>query len=81
MVLCTCRAILREPTTTETSSKQNGFLGWLLTDPVDRVWRLQDIYAVTGLLKLMEVSPAVQNVPTETTSRSAAAYSLTRQID
>jgi hypothetical protein len=62
-----------------------------VTDPAGMVWRLQDIYAVTGLIaiftmgactilglvKLMEVSPAVQNVPTETTSRSAAPYSLT----
>ncbi len=66
-----------------------------VTDPAGMVWRLQDIYAVTGLIaiftmgaftilglvKLMEVSPAVQNVPTETTSRSAAPYSLTHQID
>ncbi len=66
-----------------------------VTDPAGMVWRLQDIYAVTGLVaiftmgaftilglvKLMELSPAVQNVPTQTTSRSAAPYSLTHQID
>jgi len=66
-----------------------------VTDPAGMVWRLQDIYEVTGLMaiftmgaftllglvKLMGVSPAVQNVPTETTSRSAAPYSLTQQID
>ena len=66
-----------------------------VTDPAGVVWRLQDIYAVTGLVaiftmgafiilglvKLMEAAPAVQNIPTETTSRSAASYSLTHQID
>ena len=66
-----------------------------VTDPAGMVWRLQDIYAVTGLIaiftmgaftilglvKLMEPSPAVQNVPTETTSRSAAPYSLTHRSD
>jgi putative membrane protein len=52
-----------------------------VTDPAGVVWRLQDIYAVTeliaiftmgafiilGLAKIMEVAPAVQNLPTETT--------------
>jgi uncharacterized membrane protein len=66
-----------------------------VTDRAGMVWRLLDIYAVTGLIatftmgaftllglvKLMEVSPAVQNVPTETTSCPAAPYSLTHQID
>ena len=55
-------------------------------DPAGMVWRLQDIYAVTGLItlftmgaftilglvKLMEVAPTVQNAPTEITSRAAA---------
>jgi putative membrane protein len=64
-------------------------------DPAGMVWRLQDIYAVTGLIalftmgaftilglvKLMGVSPAVQTVPTETTSRAAAPHSLTHPID
>jgi uncharacterized membrane protein len=66
-----------------------------VTDTAGVVWRLQDIYAVTGLIaiftmgtyfilglvKLIEVSPALQNVPTETTSPSAASYRLTHQID
>jgi uncharacterized membrane protein len=66
-----------------------------VTDPAGVVWRLQDIYAVTGLVsiftmgaftilglvKLMEVSPVVRNVSSETSSRSAAPYSLTHQID
>jgi putative membrane protein len=66
-----------------------------ITDPAGMVWRLQDIYAVTGLIaiftmgvftilglmKLLELSPAVQNVPREATQRSAAPYSLTHQID
>ena len=57
-----------------------------VTDAAGMVWYVQDIYAVTGLIsiftmgaftilglvKLMEVSPAAQNVLTETTSRSAA---------
>jgi uncharacterized membrane protein len=63
-------------------------LSGTVTDPAGVVWRVQDIYSATGLVgiftmgaftllglvKLMEVevSPAVQNVPTETTSRSAA---------
>jgi len=65
-----------------------------VTDPAGMVWRLQDIYGVTGLIamftmgaftilglvKLMEVPLAVQNVPTETTSRSGP-YNLTHQID
>jgi uncharacterized membrane protein len=48
-----------------------------ITDPAGMIWRLQDIYAVTGLMaiftmgtftilglvRLMEVSPAVQNAP------------------
>jgi uncharacterized membrane protein len=65
-----------------------------VTDPAGIVWRLQDIYAVTGLIaiftmgaftilglvKLTEISPAVQNVPTETTSRSAAPYSSEPQM-
>jgi uncharacterized membrane protein len=72
-----------------------GNMSGTVTDPAGMVWRLQDIYAVTGLMaiftmgaftvlglvKLMEVSPGVQNVPTETTSRSAAPYSLTHQIN
>ena len=60
-------------------------MGGTVTDPGGMVWRLQDIYAVTGLIaiftmgtfttlglvKLLELSPAVQNVPAETMSRSA----------
>jgi len=66
-----------------------------VTDPAGVVWRLQDIYAVTalvaiftmgaftilGLVKLMGVSPAVQNVPVETTPISTVPYSLERQLD
>jgi uncharacterized membrane protein len=66
-----------------------------ITDSAGMVWRLQDIYAVTGLIalftmgaftlmglvKLMELSPAVQNVPAETTSYTAAPHSLMHQID
>ena len=66
-----------------------------ITDPAGIVWRLQDIYAVTGLIaiftmgaftliglvKLMEVSPAALDAPAETMPRSAAAYNLTHQID
>ncbi len=66
-----------------------------VTDPAGVIWRVQDIYVVTGLIaiftmgaftilglvKLLELSPAVQNVPTETTLRSTAPYSLTHQID
>ncbi len=66
-----------------------------VTDPAGAVWRLQDIYTVTGLIaiftmgaftlvglvKLMGASPAVQNVPTETRARSAAPYSLRHQTD
>ncbi len=66
-----------------------------VTDPAGMVCRLHDIYTVTGLIaiftmgaftilglvKLIEVSPAVRNIPTETTSRAAAPYSLTHPID
>ncbi len=66
-----------------------------VTDPAGMVWRLQDIYAVTalvaiftmgtftvlGLVKLMELSPAVQSVPTKAMSRADAPYSLTHRID
>jgi hypothetical protein len=66
-----------------------------VTDPAGMVWRVQDIYAVTGLIamftmgtftilglvKLVAVSPAVQNVPTESTPQRAASYSLTHQVD
>ena len=72
-----------------------GNMSGTVTDPAGMIWRVQDIYAVTGLLsiftmgaftilglvKLMEVSPAVQDLPTRTTSRSAAPYSLTPQGD
>ncbi len=65
-----------------------------VTDPAGMVWRLQDIYTVTGLIaiftmgafttlglaKLMEVAPVVQAAPAEITSRSATPYSL-HQID
>ena len=66
-----------------------------VTDPAGIVWRLQDIYTVSGLIaiftmgaftllglvKLLEVAPAVQNVATETTSRFDAVYNQTHQID
>jgi uncharacterized membrane protein len=65
-----------------------------VTDAAGMVWRLQDIYAVTGLIalftmgtftlfglvRLMEMPPTVENISTETTSR-AAPYNLTQQID
>ncbi len=61
-----------------------------ITDPAGMVWRLQDIYTVTGLIaiftigaftilglvKLTEVAPEVQALPAEITSRSATLYSL-----
>ncbi len=70
-------------------------LSGTVTDPAGMVWRLQDIYTVTGLIaiftmgaftllglvKLIGVSPAVQNTPAETTSHPAAPYSLTHPID
>ena len=66
-----------------------------VTDATGMVWRLQDIYAVTGLIalftmgaftllglvKLMEVAPVAENVAAETTSRATASYNLTHQID
>ncbi|MEP6986390.1 MAG: carotenoid biosynthesis protein [Chloroflexota bacterium] len=66
-----------------------------VTDSAGVVWRLQDIYAVTGLIaiftmgtfiilglvKIMEVSPVVQNGIAESPSRSIAPNSLTHQID
>jgi len=66
-----------------------------VADPAGIVWRLQDIYAVTGLIaiftmgaftifglvKLMDGAPAAQNVPAETTSRSAAPFSSEPQIE
>jgi hypothetical protein len=66
-----------------------------ITDPAGMVWRLQDIYAVTGLIalftmgtftffglvRLMELSPAVENIPIETMSCAAAPYNLKHQID
>ncbi|MEP7289755.1 MAG: carotenoid biosynthesis protein [Chloroflexota bacterium] len=72
-----------------------GNMSGTVTDPAGMVWRLQDIYAVTalvaiftmgaftvlGLVKLMELSPAVQSVPTKTMSRADAPYSLTHRID
>ena len=66
-----------------------------VTDSAGVVWRLQDIYAVTGLIaiftmgtfivlglvKLMEVSPVVQNVIAESPSYSIAPNGLTRQME
>ncbi len=66
-----------------------------VTDPAGIVWRMQDIYAVTGLIaiftmgaftilglvKLMEVSPAVQNASVEAAPISTVPYSPERQID
>jgi uncharacterized membrane protein len=67
----------------------------IVIDPAGVVWRLHDIYAVTGLVtmftmgaftilglvKLMEGSPAVQNAPIEATPISIVTYSLEPQID
>lgn len=66
-----------------------------VTDPAGMIWHLHDIYAVTGLIaiftmgtftilglvKLMELSSAVQNIPTETMSHSAVPDRRTHQID
>jgi uncharacterized membrane protein len=66
-----------------------------VTDPAGVVWRVQDIYAVTGLVaiftmgaftilglvKLMEVSRAVQNASVEAASIPTVLYSPERQID
>jgi putative membrane protein len=66
-----------------------------VTDPAGTVWRLQDIYVVTGLVaiftmgvftilgvvKLMAVSPAVQNASLEAAPISSMPYSPERQID
>jgi putative membrane protein len=66
-----------------------------VTDPAGVAWRVQDIYAVTGLasiftmgaftllglVKLMEVSPAVQNAPVETAPISSGPYAQERQFD
>jgi uncharacterized membrane protein len=66
-----------------------------VTDPAGVVWRVQDIYAVTGLVaiftmgaftilglvKLMELSPAIQNAPVEAAPISIVPYSPERQID
>ena len=66
-----------------------------VTDPAGMVWRLQDIYAVTGLIaiftmgvftilglvKLMEVSPTVQNASVEAAPISTVPYSPERQIN
>lgn len=63
-----------------------------VTDPAGVIWRVQDIYAVTGLVaiftmgaftilglvKLMEVSPAVQNVSVEAAPISTMPYSPER---
>ena len=37
-------------------------------------------FTLFGLVKLMEVSPAVQNASVETTSRASVPYNLTHQI-
>ena len=64
-----------------------GNMSGTVTDPAGIVWRLQDIYTVTGLIasftmgaftilglvKLLEVSPAAQTVPADTTPRSIFA--------
>jgi uncharacterized membrane protein len=66
-----------------------------VTDPAGVVWRVQDIYAVTrlvaiftmgaftilGLVKLMEVSRAVQNASVEAAPIPTVLYSPERQID
>src|SRR5690606_16769293 len=69
--------------------------GGTVTDPAGMVWRLQDIYAVTGLVaiftmgtftllglvKVLEASPAVEDTPAETTTHAVASYSLSHQSD
>lgn len=66
-----------------------------VTDPAGVVWRLQDIYAVTGLaaiftmgaftilglVKLMEIPPVVHHAPVETAPLFTVSYSPERQID
>lgn len=66
-----------------------------VTDPAGVVWRVQDIYAVTGLVaiftmgaftllglvKLLEVSPATQHAPGEAAPISTVPYSLEHQPD
>lgn len=65
-----------------------------LTDPAGIVWRVQDIYTVTGLVaiftmgtftilglvKLIDVSPAVQNAPGEVAHISAPISSSLQRI-
>lgn len=65
-----------------------------VTDPAGVVWRLQDIYAVTGLVaiftmgaftllglvKVIEIAPAVQNPSVEAAPISTMPYSPARQI-
>ena len=76
----------------------NGLTGEMsgtVTDPAGMVWRLQDIYTVTGLValftmgaftllgvvKLMSVSPEAQPAAAETSPDAAAPYRLTHQPD
>ncbi len=66
-----------------------------ITDPAGIVWRLQDIYTVSGLItiftmgtftilglvKLMDASPVVQNASVEAAPISTRLYSAERQIE
>lgn len=66
-----------------------------VTDPAGVVWHVQDIYAVTGLVaiftmgaftllglvKVLEVSPAIQDAPVESAPISTVPYSLEHQLD
>lgn len=66
-----------------------------ITDPAGVAWRLQDIYAATGLaaiftmgtfiilglVKLMDASPAAQNASVEAAPIASVPYSPQRQID
>lgn len=66
-----------------------------VTEPAGVVWRVPDIYVVTGLValctigaftmlglvKLLAVSPALQNAPVETAPIATVPYSPERQIN
>jgi putative membrane protein len=70
-----------------------GNMSGTITDPAGVVWRLQDIYAVTGLVaiftmgtftmlglvKVMEIAPAVQNASVEAPPIATVSYSVARQ--
>lgn len=70
-------------------------MGGTVTDPAGVVWRVQDIYTVTGLVaiftmgaftmlglvKLLAVLPAFQNVSVEAAPIATVPYSPERQIN